>query len=102
MEMTFTAEPVDAAKAESWGLVSRVVPPGQLMDAAKDLARRIATNPPQALRWAKRLIREGQHLRLEALLELSAAYQGQLHQTEDHREAVAAMLEKREPVFRGR
>jgi enoyl-CoA hydratase/carnithine racemase len=102
MEMTFTAEPVDAAKAESWGLVSRVVPPGQLMDAAKDLARRIATNPPQALRWAKRLIREGQHLRLEALLELSAAYQGQLHQTEDHREAVTAMLEKREPVFRGR
>jgi enoyl-CoA hydratase/carnithine racemase len=102
MEMTFTAEPVDAAKAESWGLVSRVVPPEQLMDTAKDLARQIAANPPQALRWAKRLIREGQHLRLEALLELAATYQGQLHQTEDHREAVTAMLEKRDPVFRGR
>jgi enoyl-CoA hydratase/carnithine racemase len=102
MEMTFTAEPIDAAKAEAWGLVSRVVEPEDLMDAAKDLARRIAANPPQALRWAKRLIREGEHVRLGEMLEMAGEYQGKLHQTEDHLEAVNAILEKREPKFTGR
>lgn len=101
MEMTFTAEPIDAAKAEKWGLVSAVVEPDQLMDAAKELARRIAANPPQALRMAKRLIREGQHTSLDTLLELSAAFQGAIHQTKDHLEAVSALLEKRKPVFKG-
>lgn len=102
MEMTFTAEPIDAAKAEAWGLVSRVVEPDELLSAAKDLARRIATNPPQALRWAKRLIREGQHVRLDAMLDMAGEFQGKLHQTEDHLEAVNAILEKREPKFTGR
>ena len=102
MEMTLTGEPIDAAKAKDWGLVSRVVEPEELMNAAKDLARRIAANPPQALRWAKRLIREGEHLELDALLEIAGAFQGKLHQTEDHMEAVTAILEKRKPVFKGR
>ena len=102
MEMTLTGEPIDAAKAEDWGLVSRVVEPEELMNAAKDLAHRIAANPPQALRWAKRLIREGQHLGLDALLDMAGAFQGKLHQTEDHMEAVTAILEKRKPVFKGR
>ena len=102
MEMTLTGEPIDAAKAEDWGLVSRVVEPEELMNAAKDLAHRIAANPPQALRWAKRLIREGQNLGLDALLDMAGAFQGKLHQTEDHMEAVTAILEKRKPVFKGR
>ena len=102
MEMTFTAEPIDAAKAEEWGLVSRVVEPDELLPAAKELAGRIASNPPQALRMAKRLIREGQHVRLDTLLEMAAAFQGAIHQTEDHMEAVTSLLEKREPTFKGR
>ena len=50
----------------------------------------------------KRLLREGQHMRLSSLLEISAAYQALAHSTEDHKEAVSAMLEKREPRFTGR
>lgn len=102
MEMTFTGEPVAADKAKEWGLVSEVVEPEELMTAAKRMAHRIAANPPQALRWAKQLLREGQHLGLDALLDMAGNFQGKLHQTEDHMEAVTAILEKRKPEFKGR
>lgn len=101
-EMLFTAEPVDAETALRWGLVSRVVEPAELMAAARDLAARIARNPPAQLRMAKRLLREGLDTRLAPLLDLSAALQGACHQTEDHREAVASLLEKRDAIFTGR
>ncbi|MBY6142179.1 crotonase/enoyl-CoA hydratase family protein [Leisingera daeponensis] len=101
-EMTFTADPVDAATALEWGLVSKVVEPEQLLDEARSLAARIARNPPRQLRMAKRLLREGLNTRLSSVLELAAAYQGASHQTEDHAEAVDALLEKRTADFTGR
>ncbi len=100
-EMTFTAEPVDAETALRWGLVSRVVAPEELMPAARELAERIAANPPRQLRMAKRLLREGLNARLDTILEMAAAFQGACHQTADHAEAVASLLEKREAVFTG-
>ena len=66
------------------------------------LARRIAANPVHALRLTKRLLREGQHMRLDSLLELSASFQALAHHTEDHLEAVSAFLDKRAPRFQGR
>jgi len=101
-EMTFTGEPVDAQTALAWGLVSKVVGPDDLLPEAKALAARIAVNPPRQLRMAKRLLREGLNTRLDAVLQLAAAYQGACHQTQDHAEAVDAILEKRPPVFTGR
>jgi enoyl-CoA hydratase/carnithine racemase len=101
-EMAFTGDPIDAAEALRCGLVSRVVPSEQLLEEAVALARRIAANPGHAVRMTKRLMREAQHMRLGSLLELSAAYQALAHETADHREAVAAMLEKRQPAFGGR
>lgn len=100
-EMAFTGDAIDAQQAERWGLVSRVVPPEELLPAARELAGRMAVNPPHAVRLAKRLLRESLHTRLDTLLEMAAAYQALSHQTEDHREAVAAFLEKRTPVFKG-
>lgn len=50
----------------------------------------------------KKLLREGQQQSLDSLLELSAAMQAIAHQTDDHHEAVAAMLERRAPRFTGR
>lgn len=82
--MTFTAEPIDAATAQAWGLVSRVVAPQRLMEEALDLARRIAVHPGTALRMAKRLLREGQRTGLETLLEMTAAYQAVAHHTAEH------------------
>jgi enoyl-CoA hydratase/carnithine racemase len=98
-EMAFTGEPVDAATALDWGLVSSVVEPERLIPAAMELAARIAANPPDVLRMTKKLIREGQHQTLGGHLELAAAYQAIAHQTEDHREAVAALLDRRPATF---
>lgn len=100
-EMAFTGEAIDAAKALDWGLVSQVVEPERLLEAAQALAARIVANPPDVLRMTKKLIREGQHQRLDSLLELSAAMQALAHHTADHQEAVGAMLDKRQPVFKG-
>ena len=99
-EMAFTGDTIDAKQAEQWGLVSRVVPPEQLLPAANELAARMAANPGHAVRLAKRLLRESLHTRLDTLLEMAAAFQALAHQTDDHREAVAAFLEKRPPVFK--
>jgi len=99
-ELTFTAQVINADQALAWNLVSRVVPPADLLPTAYELAERIATNPPDAVRLAKRLMREGLHTRLDTLLEISAAFQVLAHQTADHSEAVTAFLEKRPPVFK--
>ena len=101
-EMSFTGDVLDAEAARAVRLVSRVVPHGELMQAARDLAGRIAANPPEVLRMTKRLLRESEHVRLSTLLEMSAAYQALAHSTEDHKEAVNALLEKRKPSFTGR
>lgn len=100
-EMTLTGDPIDAQQALAWGLVSRVVPADQLLDSAGELAARMAANPPHAVRMAKRLMREAVLGRLDSNLEMAAAFQALAHQTADHREAVAAFLEKRTPVFGG-
>ncbi|CAG4889804.1 crotonase/enoyl-CoA hydratase family protein [Paraburkholderia saeva] len=100
-ELTFTGQMIDAQQALAWNLVSRIVSPDALLATAQDLARSIAANPPHAVRLAKRLLREGMHCRLDTLLEMSAAYQTLSHQTADHREAVAAFIEKRPPSFNG-
>jgi enoyl-CoA hydratase/carnithine racemase len=101
-ELMFTGDTIDAATALAIGLVSKVVPAAQLMSEVNALAERIASNPARALRLTKRLVREGQQQRLADVLELSAAFQALAHETEDHAEALDAMLEKRPPKFTGR
>ncbi|GEE02341.1 enoyl-CoA hydratase [Gordonia spumicola] len=101
-EMALTGDRVDAFTALEWGMVSQVVEPDQLLAAANALAARVAVNPPVAVRMTKKLLRESSMQTLDQLLELSAAMQGLAHQTDDHREAVAAMIEKRPGVYTGR
>lgn len=100
-EMAFTGDRVDAATALEWGMVSQVTEPGELLGAARALADRVAANPPHALRMTKKLLREGQRVDLDTLLELSASLQALAHHTEDHREALAAFLERRAGDYRG-
>ncbi|MER6752905.1 crotonase/enoyl-CoA hydratase family protein [Micromonospora echinofusca] len=100
-EMALTGDRVDAATALEWGLVSRVVPHGELLAEARRLADRVAANPPHAVRMAKKLLREAQHQSLDSILELSAAMQALAHQTRDHDEAVRAFLDRRDPHFTG-
>ncbi len=99
MEMSFTGDSLSATEALACGLVSKVVPDDRLMDEARALAGRIAKNPGTGLRMTKRLLREGQHVRLESLLEMSAGFQAIAHKTPHHVEAVNAFIEKRTPNF---
>jgi len=101
-EMTFTAEFVKADKAEKWGLVSYVVPKDKLMDEAMAMAQKIAAQPPISLRLCKKILRESQFMPLSASLEMAAGMQAQVQATEDQREAVMAMFEKRAPQFKGK
>ena len=95
--MTLTGDVIDAVKARDYGLVSEVVPQDTLLSEAQAIAQRIASNPGHSTRLAKRLLREGQDMKLAPLLELSAAYQALAHHTHDHAEAVDAFLAKRAP-----
>lgn len=88
-EMTFTGDRVDAATALEWGMVSRVSSDDALLDDARELAARIAKNPPHALRMAKRLLIESRTSSLDSVLNLAAAMQPLAHQTADHKERVA-------------
>jgi enoyl-CoA hydratase/carnithine racemase len=91
-ELTFTGDTINAQEALACGLVSKVVPTAELMATARALAERIVVNPAHSLRMSKKLLREGQHVRIETLLEMSAAFQAIAHHTPAHDEAVASVL----------
>jgi len=92
-ELTFTGDTIDASEAKAIGLVSRVVPGDQLMGEARALAVRIAANSGPALRMSKKLLREGQHVRLDTLLELSAGMQALAHFTPEHDHSIDTFLQ---------
>lgn len=100
-EMALTGEAIKADEALRIGLVSKVVAPEDLMKEARAIAEKIAANPVHAVRMTKRLLREASRNSLQTILEMSAAMQALGHATADHREAVAAMLGKRQPTFTG-
>ncbi len=101
-EMAFTGEAIDAPTALHWGLVSQVVEPDRLLAAVRELALRIAANPPRVVRQTKRLMREAQRMDLASVLELSAALQGAAHRSHDHARALAFMLDRADkPEYTG-
>lgn len=91
-EMSLTGDPIDAEEALHFGLVSKVVAPDQLLEEARSLARRIAVNPPHAVRMTKRLLRQGQQASMSAVLEAAAAMQALAHTTDDFNAALAGFL----------
>jgi enoyl-CoA hydratase/carnithine racemase len=99
--LLFTGDTIDAATALAWGLCSQIAPQAALMDEARALALRIAALAPRALRETKKLLRLGRTASYDEMLKRSAAVQAQMHPTRDHAEGMAALLEKRQPVFRG-
>lgn len=91
-EMIYTGDPIGAEEALKCGLVSRVVPSGELLDTATQLAQRIAANSGPALRMAKRLLREASQAPFESFLDLTVALQAMGHNTEQHRAALGSFL----------
>jgi enoyl-CoA hydratase/carnithine racemase len=101
-ELIFTGDVIDAAEALRIGLVSRVLPPEELMPATLELARKIASGPPIAIRLAKRAIYRNAGSDLRSALEFETFAQNACFDTEDAREGIRAFVDKRAPVFRGR
>ncbi|NLI80197.1 MAG: enoyl-CoA hydratase [Deltaproteobacteria bacterium] len=101
-ELIFTAETIDAETALQMRLVNHVVDHEQLMPKAREIAAKIASKPPQALRLTKRLLRAAQFATLPETMDKAAGYQALCHFTEDHMEALSAMFEKRAPKYAGR
>ena len=92
---------IEAAEAQRIGLVSDVVAHDQLMARAQAMAARIAANPPLALRYMKQGLRKSAYGDPREIGAWAIETIRALMETADHREGVAAFMEKREPVFRG-
>ncbi len=101
-ELLMTGDLIDAAEAERIGLVGKVVPHEELMAAARELAGRIAANPPLAVQAIKSGLRRALDPDWATLGRWVSETLDRLFQTEDHREGVRSFLEKREPKFVGR
>lgn len=101
LELTLTSEFIDAASALEIGLVARVVPRDELDGAVMQMARRIAANPPRALRMARRLVLDAAESTLPAALEQAAALQAELLCGQEHKAVVSRFLSDRADRKRG-
>ena len=100
--MLYTGDPVDATTALSWGLVSQVHEPGDLLPTAHDLASRIAQRPPIAAQTAKLNLRAAYAMPLENAIQYERDLQTICFATEDAAEGRTAFAQKRTAHFRGR
>jgi enoyl-CoA hydratase/carnithine racemase len=101
MELLLTGERISAQDAYRLGIVSRVVPPAELMPTARQLAEKICANGPLAIRVTKELAWRGLEMSTEEALRLYAALGALLRASEDAREGPRAFAEKRQPHFKG-
>ncbi len=102
MQLCLTAEQIDAAEAYRIGLVNKVVPAGQALPAAKEMAKAILANGPIACRLVVEAIRRGLEMPLSEGLAYESTLFGLCATTADMKEGMGAFLEKRPARFTGR
>lgn len=101
-EMIFLGTPMSAEEAYRLGLVNVVVPLAQLLPTAKEWAAKICENGPLGVRRAKEAMIRGRNMVLEDGLRLELAFFEEVLQSEDYREGLRALYEKRKPEYKGR
>jgi len=101
-ELILTGDLVDASEALRIGLVNKIVPSGESVQAAKEMARKILLKGPVAVRITKAVIDLGINTDLNSGLFMERLAQAVLFGTEDRYEGLTAFLEKRSPIFVGR
>ncbi len=106
MELLLTGRWFDAEEAHRWGLVNEVVPAGQLMDRAWELARLLASGPPLVYAAIKEIVREAEDAKFQDVMNRITRRQlasvDVLYGSEDNLEGARAFAEKRDPVWKGR
>lgn len=100
--LQYTGDAVDAQEAYRLGMVSKVAPHADLMDATLELATRIAQGPTYSMAMIKRLVHKSLHTDLAESLRLAGPAQNIARRTADHQEGVRAFVEKRQPRYVGR
>lgn len=101
-DLLMTARSIEAAEAHDWGLVNRVMPPGEVLAGAVALAEEIAKNAPLAVGLAKLIVDQGDGTPKHVQMAIERLAQSQLIATEDVQEAVVSFFEKRPPRFQGK
>lgn len=101
MHMMLTGDAIDAATAHSIGLVSVVTADSQVLEYAKETARKIAKRAPLAVRAIKRVVHQGADMKLPYALELERQASEALFDTYDQHEGMQAFIERRAPRFKG-
>jgi len=100
--MMLLGDKISAEQAYQWGLVWQVIDAADLLQQARDLAGRLATQPTRGLGLTKRALNASFHNDLTAQLNVEEALQREAGRTRDFAEGVRAFLAKRQPVFEGR
>ncbi len=101
-ELIMTGDIIDAREAERIGLVNKVVPAGEVLEAAREMAKKILSKGPLAVRLAKMAMNAHVKGGQEAAMLVERFAQSCLMTTEDKYEGTSAFLEKRKPEFKGR
>lgn len=102
LELLLTGDMIDAEEALRIGMVNRVVPAEQLLEETYRLARKIAAQPPVAVQLIKRAAYQSATADLRTALDLVSSHMAIVTETEDYREAVQALLEKRQGLYKGK
>ncbi|WP_433510846.1 enoyl-CoA hydratase/isomerase family protein [Nonomuraea sp. CA-143628] len=100
--MLLTGDPIDAARAKDWGLVTEVLPLDELLPAVRELAGKIAARPPIAAQTAKANLKAAYTMPLDQAIQYERDLQTVCMATADAAEGRAAFAARREPVFEGR
>ena len=101
-ELLYSSRRIDGVEAARIGLANRCLPADEVLSAALQVAREISSCAPAAVRATKRALARSERASLEDQLSFEAREQAICFEGEDVHEGIAAVREKREPVFRGR